>query len=172
MLSNTHVHRRLPLILTIPLAIAVLCVAEPLAAQPPPPPDGSICWQCIGGCGGGWICDGIEQENRFGSNNCQTGGGPVPGRCHCYPSGGVCETESDDDSIGLAPDETKAMEEVALAVVAAGSMLPADGLFYYASRGDHLVLRRKCGDSIVGQVAVAELGNGSQVGRRSSSAGG
>ena len=153
MLSSIQVNRGLPLTLAIPLALAMFFVAAPLSAEAPAPPTGSICWSCVNGCGGGWICDG-RGGGIFGSNDCDVGDGPVGDRCHCFPSGGVCEIQTTQ-----APEETRAMEERALAVLATGGTLPADGLFYYASRGDQLVLRRKCDGNLVGRVAVAEIGS-------------
>lgn len=152
MLSSNRGRCTLPQILAIPIMLALALVAEPLSAQLPP---GSVCWGCVDGCRDGLICDGVD-DGTFGSNDCAVGDGPVAGRCHCFPSGGVCE------GFAQAPDEMQSAEDEALAVFAAGGTLPANGPFYTASRGEHLVLRRKCDDELVGRMAVAEAGAASR----------
>jgi len=36
--------------------------------------------------------------------------------------------------------------------------LPADGLYYVATRGDDLIVRRKCGGKAIGRIVVAADG--------------
>ena len=42
-------------------------------------------------------------------------------------------------------------------------MLTADGLFYVATRGDEVIVRRKCGGKAIGRIVVAENGSRSIV---------
>ena len=130
----------LKVIVAFALVISAVCFANPLSAQPPP--GSTVCFECVDGCesgDGGWACDWAG-PGRLGGIECRMNGGPLPGSkvCYCYIMGGICEGASDGEDSLLAARE-------ALDAVARGNLLPADGLFYVATRGDDLMVRRKCG---------------------------
>ena len=53
--------------------------------------------------------------------------------------------------------EAEELEET-LAAIRAGRPISADGLFFYARRGEDFIVRRKCDAVVMGRVAVAEVG--------------
>jgi len=58
----------------------------------------------------------------------------------------------------MAPDEREQLEMEAVEAVAAGRMLPADGLFYLASNGaGETVVRWKCDGRVAGRLATAGI---------------
>jgi len=98
------------------------------------------------------VCMGKAGE--VGWHRVRDGRGPLPGSeiCHCYAKGGVCEG---------APDEGNSLlvEREALDAVMRNNALPADGLFYVATRGNDLIVRRKCGGKAIGRIVVAADGS-------------
>ena len=91
---------------------------------------------------------------KTGTKKCTTqeqgNGCPVGGTCRVF--GGFCEKPK----LAFDPSQDEAIQ-----VFRSGGVLPADGGFYVATRGDQLLLRSKCGE----QAIVAEIGR-HDVGRR------
>ena len=73
--------------------------------------------------------------------------------CICGYSGGYCFLRS-----AMASPDREDLEQEAIAVVAAGRRLPADGLFFTAASAeqDEVVIRWKCDGQLVARLAVAE----------------
>ncbi len=74
--------------------------------------------------------------------------------CHCWISGGIC--------LG-AGEKTKLARAEALSAVESGRMLRTDGQFYVATRGDQMIVRRKCDGEAIGRVLIAGSGRRSVV---------
>ena len=149
----------LKMMMAFALVVAAACFANPLSAQLPPP-GSTACFECMPGCeegNGGRLCDWAG-PGRLGGIECVVGSGPLPGNpfCFCTYKGGICEGASDDENSLLA-------QRKALDAVRWGEELPADGLFYVATRGEDLIVRRKCGGEAIGRIVVAENGNRSIV---------
>lgn len=97
------------------------------------------------------LCAFEEDADRFGFTTCRNAsfdGDPI-----CMPDSDseLCEGE---EMWALSPMEEDAATEEALALVASGGMLPAGGRYFVAYQGDRLVVRRKCGASLVGLVVA------------------
>lgn len=83
-------------------------------------------------------CEIQEQEN----------GCPIARTCRDF--GGFCEKPK----LALGPSEDEAVR-----VFRNGGMLPPDGGFYVATRGDQLLLRNKCGtQGVVAEIARHDVG--------------
>lgn len=117
------------------------------AAQTGPPPAG-WCLDCSGFCPhrGYGECD--YTDSGIGSNECLDDPWDFGGKtyCGCFPSGGVCFT-------GASAGELRELESEALDMLASGDMLPANGPFYLASRGEELILRSKCDGRLAAYIA-------------------
>lgn len=124
----------------IALALVGIAVAqEPAAAQ---------CYTCDLETS---LCAFEEDSDRFGFTTCRNAS--FDGEPICLPDSDseLCEGE---EMWALSPTEEDAATEEALALVASGGMLPADGRYFVAYRSDRLVIRRKCGASLVGFVVA------------------
>lgn len=128
--------------------------ADPLSAQDPPPTS-AVCYACGPGCNGGRMCIPAG-GGRYGGKVCKNAGGPefLEDVCHCWPSGGIC--------LG-AGEKPKLARAEALSAVERGRMLPTNGQFYVATRGGHVIVRRKCDGEAIGRVLVAGSGRRSAV---------
>lgn len=96
-----------------------------------------------------------QDEDKFGFSTCWVGEGPVTGQ-------GICLPDEDSRLCGgyaLTPAEEEAATQEVLALVAGGGMLPADTPYFVATQGDRLLVRKKCGGSLVGFV-VAQSSEG------------
>ncbi len=76
-------------------------------------------------CGSDELCD-YQDEGKFGFTECWVGEGPTEGRGECFPGedAELCEVLQEEQV--LAPSEQNAPSTSVLALVARGSMLPAD----------------------------------------------
>lgn len=75
--------------------------------------------------------------------------------CDCVATApGKC---FDSDNAAATVTEADELEET-LAAIRAGRPISANGLFFYARRGEDFVVRRKCDAVEMGRVAVAEVG--------------
>lgn len=86
-------------------------------------------------------------------------------RGFCFTQGAYCWTDTGEIEYDRIwgpkfPEEAGTaaltLERQAMAVVAAGDMLPSDGPFYFGSAGDELVVRWKCDGRVAGRVAFAD----------------
>ena len=140
--------------LALALVVAAAHFASPLAAQPPPTTP--VCFECGPGCNNGRMC--IQaRAGKYGGKVCTNSGGPEYAEdvCHCWPTGGVCQ--------GTGPQGGESAQAEALDAVEDGRMLRTDGLFYVATRGDQLIVRRKCDGKAIGRVLIAEDGGRSAI---------
>ena len=86
------------------------------------------------------LCDVQKQDN----------GCPITDTCRDH--GDFCEGGGQTMALGPARD-------AAIRAFENGGMLPGDGNFYIATRGDRLLLRSKCGtNAIVARIDVREVG--------------
>ena len=105
-----------------------------------------------------FTCDGDECEDqeggKFGFSACWMG--DMFGHDVCMPGTGteLCEVDDEEGGWALSPMEEALEDEAVLAMVRSGRMLPADTRYFIAARGDKRVIRKKCGGSLVGIVAV------------------
>ena len=67
-----------------------------------------------------------------------------------------CRADGEEGGWALSAIEESLENEAVLARVRSGEMLPADGRYFIAVRGDERVVRKKCGGSLVGVVAIRE----------------
>ncbi|MCY3676020.1 MAG: hypothetical protein F4Z31_05410 [Gemmatimonadetes bacterium] len=91
-----------------------------------------------------------QADGKFGFSECWVGEGPVSGQGICLPDEGseLC------GGFALSPVEEEAATQEVLALVAGGGMLPADTPYFVATQGDRLLVRKKCGGSLVGFVVA------------------
>ena len=104
-----------------------------------------------------FTCDGADREDQdegnFGFTGCWMG--EVLGKDMCMPRDSeLCEVDGEEGGWALSPGEEALENEAVLAMVHRGGMLPADSRYFIATRGDQLVVRKKCGGSLVGVVAL------------------
>lgn len=134
---------------------ALLCVvgfvwlglAQPVLAQESSGESPGICQGCVQGCElgpGGTICD-HKGPGGIGFTECRVTESPT-GSCFCLMEGELCEVIDDYESMASQVEAFEALER--------GEMLPADGIFYLATRAGELVLRRKCDGALVNPVTV------------------
>ena len=100
---------------------------------------GNMCHGDLGAVTGDAFCHAI----RVGPN-CICGSNQ-PGRC--FPDG--------DEQTAIVDEEGELTETIA--ALKAGKSIPADGFFFYVTRGDQLVIRRKCDVLEVARLEIAEL---------------
>ena len=128
-------------ITVLPLVVGGLLAISPAAGT-------AQCWNCGFSPFGewpSWICEG----DVSGSEDCAQFG-----RDHdhnCETSGGDCEDEL------FAMNSTGDRE--AIGTVMAGEMLAASTGYYFVMDGEHTVLRRKCGNSLVARISRTYLNN-------------
>ena len=141
-------------------------VDHPLLTPPSAPPVATAeakqdpyCHDCIGPCAYDteYSCS-PGGPGRIGYTLCTTEHNvlePLPGFtiswCDCDRSAGVLCTAR----ASLDPEDRDAMEQEAVSVVAAGEMLPANGLFYVGSTSGQPVVRWKCDGHVVGRLAMS-----------------
>ena len=95
---------------------------------------------CTWSLNGTTLCDIQEQEN----------GCPITNTCRDH--GDFCEGGGQTMALGAAQD-------AAIRAFESGGMLPGDGNFYVATRGDRLLLRSKCGaNAIVARIDLLDVG--------------
>ena len=95
------------------------------------------------------LCDD-QEDDKYGFSKCAVGAGPVEGRGMCLPDEGseLC------GGFALSPVEEEAATQEVLALVADGGILPADTPYFVATQGGRLLVRKKCGGSLVGFVVA------------------
>lgn len=103
-------------------------------------------WKKVKWCGRVRRC----ADSEFGSKTCYI---TLP---HKYIPCGTCKDDGplcEGGVIGMIETER------ALEAFASGRMLRADGHHYIGVRGDELVLRQKCGGSVVARLPIADVGS-------------
>ena len=111
---------------------------------------------CLEGEGHGRNCE-EEGDASIGGNGCKVtiiyddplGEGNGWHNCWCLYQDGFCWVAQ-----AMAPTDREELEVEAIEAVTAGSMLPADGLFYLAVNSDELVVRWKCDGQVAGRLAA------------------
>ena len=138
------------LVILCPMVLLAIAVSGPATFAQEPPTE---CWAC-----GRVKCD-TDPDNTIyrgctkamkGTRSC--GPLPVP---DCPPPGS-CELGPN-----LCPSVMALAEPQRSRVIRAferGGMLPSDGAFYVAIRGDQLVLRQKCGTQELARMAAKDVG--------------
>lgn len=74
--------------------------------------------------------------------------------CYCETQGDSCWVDLPEEGSFFAASNPVSLAGEAIAVVAGGGMLPADGLFYVGVAEDELRIRWKCDGSVAGWVAI------------------
>lgn len=142
-------------------AVAIAAAGGTSAAmgQDEPPP----CFTCTAECefDSSSLSCAVNGDAAIGGNSCRTSvywldpleTGKGFFICICGYSGGYCFLRS-----AMASPDREDLEQEAIAVVAAGRRLPADGLFFTAASAeqDEVVIRWKCDGQLVARLAVAE----------------
>ena len=114
---------------------------------------------CLDGSGHGFDCE-LNGPAKIGGNGCEVsitlldplGEGNGFYTCFCSYEGGLCFLAE-----AMAPTDREELENEAVEAVAAGRMLPADGLFYLASSAGETVVRWKCDGRVAGRLAAVEI---------------
>lgn len=102
--------------------------------------DDNVYSTCTWSLNGTTLCDVQEQDN----------GCPITDTCRDH--GDFCE--GGDQTMALGP-----ARDAAIRAFESGGMLPGDGNFYVATRGDRLLLRSKCGaNTVIARIDVSDVG--------------
>ena len=154
-----HTETTFTLLKVLPIITARLMVVRPIAVLPlivcgllALDSDGAHaqrCWGCDGD-----TCEEETEEGRFGFSACWMG--EILGRDMCMPGQGseLCEVDGEEGGWALSPMEEASENEAVLALVRSGRMLPAESRYFISLRGENRFIRKKCGGSLVGVVAV------------------
>ncbi len=153
-----HMETTFTLMKVLPAIAARLMVVRPMAVLPlvvggllalgSDAAQAQRCFYCEGA-----VCED-QEAGKFGFSACWMG--EMFDHNTCMPGTGteLCEVDDEEGGWALSPMEEALEDEAVLAMVRSGRMLPADTRYFIAARGDKRVIRKKCGGSLVGIVAV------------------
>lgn len=108
---------------------------------------------CLAGEGIGKTCADAGEATTIDGNGCEDFMIYVLGiyQCFCQYVDGSCDLAQ-----SMASADRSRLEIEAVEAVAAGRMLPGDGLFYLTSKVEGLFVRWKCDGQVAGRLAAGQ----------------